>query len=151
MRKLTLVAMMMMGCSQGESLLSCPDDLEPNGSQAEARRLTPGTAVSGLKACNGDEDWYVVSLGTGEVLAMLARQAGFSDVASDRLTVTLEYDGADDAVGAAFAGGPVALAYSRFDERTRAEAHAEYLASIAPFRTTRGYAIPGEFVVVQAA
>jgi hypothetical protein len=89
-------------------------------------------------------------LGTGEALSMLARQAGFSDVVSDRLTVTLEYDSADDAVGAAFAGGPVALAHSRFDEHTRAEAHAEYLASIAPFKRDHRYAIPGEFVVVRA-
>src|SRR5688572_18207582 len=70
MRNLTLVALMMMGCSHGESILSCPDDLEPNGSQAEARRLTPGTSASGLKACNGDEDWYVVALGMGEVLEL---------------------------------------------------------------------------------
>jgi hypothetical protein len=40
------------------------------------------------------------------------------------------------------------MAYSRFDAATRAEAHAEYLASIAGFRTGEGYRIPGEFVVV---
>jgi hypothetical protein len=50
-------------------------------------------------------------------------------------------------VGAAFEGGPVALAYSRFDAATRAEAQAEYLASIAPYRRGAGYAIPGEFVI----
>jgi hypothetical protein len=46
-------------------------------------------------------------------------------------------------------GGPaaVAMAYSRFDERTREDAHAEYLASIAPFARGAGFAIPGEFVV----
>jgi hypothetical protein len=50
--------------------------------------------------------------------------------------------------GRRFAGGPVALAYSRFDEGTRQAVHAEYLASIAPWRSGSGYAVPGEFVVV---
>ena len=88
-------------------------------------------------------------LGTGEALGALAEAAGFADVTTDRLSTTLEY--ADDAaaVGAAFAGGPVALAYSRFDAATRASAHAEYLASIAPFRHAGGYRIPGEFSVVR--
>ena len=52
-------------------------------------------------------------------------------------------------MGAAFAGGPVAMAYSRFDDETRAEVHAEYLASIEAFRSQKGYRIPGEFVVVR--
>jgi hypothetical protein len=56
----------------------------------------------------------------------------------------------DAAIGAAFVGGPVALAYSRFDEPTREGAHAEYLASIEPHRRGVGYAIPGEFVVARA-
>jgi hypothetical protein len=59
----------------------------------------------------------------------------------------LRYDSARHAVAAAFAGGPVALAYSRFDDRTRAEAHAEYLASIEPYNRGSGYEIPGEFVI----
>jgi hypothetical protein len=50
-------------------------------------------------------------------------------------------------VGAAFEGGPVALAYSRFDVATRAEAHEEYVQSIAQYRQGDGYAIPGEFVI----
>ena len=88
-------------------------------------------------------------LGTGDALATLARDAGFADVVTDRLSTVLEYGSDEEACGAAFAGGPVALAYSRFDDPTRAEAHAEYLASIAPYRTGRGYAIPGEFAVTR--
>ena len=61
----------------------------------------------------------------------------------------MHYDSADDAIGAAFAGGPVALAYSRFDETTRREAHAEYLVSIEAYRKGDRYEIPGEFVVVR--
>lgn len=52
-----------------------------------------------------------------------------------------------EACGATFVGGPVAMAYSRFDEETRAAAHAEYIESIAPYRNGSGYLIPGEFVV----
>ena len=44
---------------------------------------------------------------------------------ADRIATTLRYHSAEDACGAAFAGGPVALAYSRFDGATRSEAHAE--------------------------
>jgi len=86
-------------------------------------------------------------LGTGEALALNLEAAGFQGVTVERLSTTLEYESGDDACGAAFAGGPVALAYSRFDEHTREEAYAEYLASIAAHRRGNGYAIPGEFVV----
>jgi ubiquinone/menaquinone biosynthesis C-methylase UbiE len=86
-------------------------------------------------------------LGTGENQAAAFTRAGFAEVRSERLRVALDYDSAEDALGAAFVGGPVALAYSRFDEPTRDAAHAEYLASIEPFRNGAGYSIPGEFVV----
>lgn len=89
-------------------------------------------------------------LGTGDALRYTAEEAGFSDVVVDRITTVLEYDRTDDAVGAAFAGGPVALAYSRFDDQTRDEAHREYLQSIEPYRNDGGYRIPGEFVVARA-
>ena len=45
---------------------------------------------------------------------------------------------AEDAIGAAFAGGPVAMAYSRFDDQTRDDAHGEYLDSIAAFAVNGG-------------
>jgi ubiquinone/menaquinone biosynthesis C-methylase UbiE len=88
--------------------------------------------------------------GTGDTLAMTLEHSGFVDVASERLDTILEYASADDAVGAAFAAGPVALAYSRFDDATRDSAQAEYLASIEPYRQGDGYAIPGEFVIAVA-
>ena len=44
-------------------------------------------------------------------------------------------------------GGPVALAYSRFDDATKEAVHAEYLRSIAAYRTGEEFRIPGEFVV----
>jgi ubiquinone/menaquinone biosynthesis C-methylase UbiE len=87
-------------------------------------------------------------LGTGGLLAALFAGAGFVEVASERFDVPLEYRSPEDACGAAFAGGPVALAYSRFDDATRDAAHAEYLASIEPHRRDGRWEIPGEFVVV---
>jgi ubiquinone/menaquinone biosynthesis C-methylase UbiE len=89
-------------------------------------------------------------LGNGETLRATFEQAGFTDIQTRRLDTLLCYSSPDDALGAAFLGGPVALAYSRFDDTTRDAAHAEYLASIEPFRKVGkdgGYAIPGEFVV----
>ena len=58
----------------------------------------------------------------------------------------LGYASADEALSAAFEGGPVALAYSRFDGPTRAVVRAEYLQSIEGYRDGAGYHIAGEFV-----
>jgi hypothetical protein len=63
------------------------------------------------------------------------------------LSTILHSDTPEDACEAAVAGSSVALAYARFDTRTRQAAHAEYLAAIAPYRLGNGYAIPGEFVI----
>lgn len=87
-------------------------------------------------------------LGSGDALASAFERAGFGEVRSERLSHLLEYPTAEEAIGAAFVGGPVALAYSRFDDTMRDEAHAEYLASIAPYRHGEEYRVPGEFVVV---
>ncbi len=86
-------------------------------------------------------------MGTKNVLEQTFLMAGFSDVRCERIETTLHYESGDEACGAAFAGGPVALAYSKFDDRTRDEAHAEYLASIEPYRSGDAYGVPGEFVV----
>jgi len=89
-------------------------------------------------------------LGTGDRLVLSMADAGLVEVRADRIATELRYDSAEAATRAAFAGGPVALAYSRFDDETRRNAESEYLASIAPYRTAQGYAIPGEFVVSRA-
>lgn len=74
-------------------------------------------------------------------------QVGFGDVQEMRITSELPYPDETAALAAAFAGGPVALAYDRFDASTRESAHSEYLQSIAAYRSEQGYRIPGEFVV----
>lgn len=86
-------------------------------------------------------------LGTGDLLAHSFAQAGFAAVNTERLAVKLAYPSEDAALGAAFRGGPVALAYHRFDDATKDAVHREYLQSIADYRTGTGYEIPGEFVV----
>jgi ubiquinone/menaquinone biosynthesis C-methylase UbiE len=89
-------------------------------------------------------------LGTGNVIADSFTRAGFTRVETDRISTVLLYDDCESAADAAFAGGPVAMAYSRFDDATRASARADYLASITPYRDGGGYAIPGEFVIARA-
>jgi ubiquinone/menaquinone biosynthesis C-methylase UbiE len=143
---------------------------EPGAALGEARRvLRPGgravMAVWGARSrCGWAEIFPIVDarvqsevcpmffqLGTGNALLGAMTAAGFVDVTATRIETVLRYASADEACGAAFAGGPVALAYSRFPERTRREAHAEYVASIAPYQEGAGYAIPGEFVVARGS
>ena len=88
------------------------------------------------------------ALGAPGTLAAVAEQAGLVDVEERRITTELVYEDDAAAIGAAFLGGPVALAHSRFDDATRTSAYAEYLDSIAPYRAGTGYRVPGEFVIV---
>jgi SAM-dependent methyltransferase len=87
-------------------------------------------------------------LGAGQTLQRVFQAAGFRDVTYRRIETRLDYPSDAEACEAAFVGGPVALAYNRFSERVKDEAHEEYLRSIAPYRQAAGYAIPGEFVIV---
>ncbi|MDX1431354.1 MAG: methyltransferase domain-containing protein [Gammaproteobacteria bacterium] len=147
-------------CALG--LMYVPD---PTKALGEMRRLlAPGgraaAAVWGARrSCGWAEIFPIVDariasevcplffqLGTGDSLARCFEQAGFVDVRLERIAVDLRYANDDEALGAAFRGGPVALAYSRFDEPTRRAVHAEYLRSIEPYRSGTGYRIPGEFV-----
>lgn len=87
-------------------------------------------------------------LGTGGTLQKAFEKAGFTNIDSERFDMTLHFDSDEQAIIAAFLGGAVALAYRKFDEQTKQEAHAEYLESIEPYRNGSGYDIPGEFVIV---
>lgn len=82
--------------------------------------------------------------GWAEIFPIVERR-----VETRRIATTLDYASADAAIGSSFAGGPVALAYSRFDEAARESAHAEYLESLAAYRHGSGYRVPGEFVVTR--
>jgi ubiquinone/menaquinone biosynthesis C-methylase UbiE len=88
------------------------------------------------------------ALGTGGTMADAFRSAGFFEVREERIAVPIVFPTADAAIGAAFIGGPVALAHARFDAAMREDAYAEYLESIATYRTGDEYRVPGEFVAV---
>ena len=90
-------------------------------------------------------------LGAHDALAGLCEDAGFGAVVQRRVPTTLHYADADQACDAAFVGGPVALAWSRFDADVRARVRARYAAAIEPWRHGAGFRVPGEFVVVAAA
>ncbi len=140
---------------------------EPRAALAEMRRvLRPGgrvvVSVWGERRCCGWAELFGVvdarvstdvcplffALGAPGALATVLEQVGFADVGHERLSVDLDYADDDDALGAAFLGGPVALAYAHFDERARAGAERDYLDSISDFRTAAGgYRVPDEFVV----
>ena len=87
------------------------------------------------------------NLGNSDVLKRSFVAAGFSNVNFEKLNTVLNYNSDEDACGAAFAGGPVALAYHKFSDQVKNEAHIEYLDSIKPFQEGNGYKVPGEFVV----
>ncbi len=87
-------------------------------------------------------------LGTGNNLMRAFEQAGFKKIRCKLINTYLYYSDAEAACSAVFAGGPVAMAYSRFDEASKREAEAEYIDSIAAYRKNGAYFIPGEFVVV---
>jgi ubiquinone/menaquinone biosynthesis C-methylase UbiE len=87
-------------------------------------------------------------LGEPDVLAKLCEGAGFRSVRQRRIATILSYDDAEAACDAAFVGGPVALAWSRFDAEVRAHVRARYKDAIEPWKRNQGYRLPGEFVVV---
>ncbi len=73
-------------------------------------------------------------------------RAGFVDVHDERLHRPLAFESEHNVLAAVFAGGPVALAYSKFSPEVKDEVHAEYLESIKGYRRGNGYDVPGEFV-----
>jgi ubiquinone/menaquinone biosynthesis C-methylase UbiE len=89
-------------------------------------------------------------LGQQDALARLCTDAAFENVQHRRITTTLVYADSDEACDAVFVAGPVALAWSRFDDEVRARARARYLEAIDPWRHGEGYRIPGEFIVAAA-
>ena len=86
-------------------------------------------------------------LGGGDTLRSALASAGLQRVQTERVATTIGYADATTACDAAFEGGPVALAYGRFDAATRAAVRAEYLASLQRWARADGFALPGAFVL----
>lgn len=148
-------------CALG--LMYCPD---PMMAMREAARTlsVAGRAVFAVwgsrRACGWAEIFPIVDarvnsdvcpmffrLGTGPTLEAEMAACGFKDIICRRIEADLPYRSDRDALDAAFLGGPVALAYARFDDETKRAVEADYLDSIAPFKTGSEYKIPGEFVI----
>lgn len=89
-------------------------------------------------------------LGQGEALARRCASAGLQVTAQRRRSDWLTYADADEACTAAFVGGPVALAWSRFDAVVRQRVQQRYLDAIAPWRDGPGYRLPAEYLIVAA-
>jgi SAM-dependent methyltransferase len=87
-------------------------------------------------------------LGQGEALARRCALLGLQVTLQRRRSDSLDYGDAAEACAAAFAGGPVALAWSRFDATARERVQLRYLESIAPWRHGPGYRVPAEYLIV---
>lgn len=87
-------------------------------------------------------------LGQGTALARRCASTGLQVNLQRRRSDWLHYADAAEACAAAFAGGPVALAWSRFDATVRERVQLRYLESIAAWRHGLGYRVPAEFLIV---
>ena len=87
-------------------------------------------------------------LGQADTLARHCVDARFEVSGQWRLVTTLDYADGTEACNAALAGGPVALAWSRFDAATRTRVQRRYLEALEPWRSGGAYAVPAEFLVV---
>jgi ubiquinone/menaquinone biosynthesis C-methylase UbiE len=85
-------------------------------------------------------------LGLPGALKLAFEQAGLRDLHEERIDRPLQFSGEREVLSAMFAGGPVALAYSKFSSEVRDDVHREFLESIEPYRRGDGFDIPGEFV-----
>ena len=89
-------------------------------------------------------------LGQQDTLTRLCADANFEAIEHRRISTTLAFANATEACNAAFVGGPVALAWSRFNDEVRARVRACYIRSIDEWRVGDGFRIPGEFIIVAA-
>jgi ubiquinone/menaquinone biosynthesis C-methylase UbiE len=89
------------------------------------------------------------NLGNPKMLELSFMSAGFTEIQVTRISSILSYRNDQEALGAAFDGGPVALAYHKFSLPVRDQVHEAYLDSLAPFKQGAGYEVPGEFVLAK--
>ena len=97
---------------------------------------------------NSDVCPLFFSLGAPNALKYAFEKAGFAVEDEQRIDKPVDFASESDMLAAIFAGGPVALAYSRFSPDVREEVHTEFIESVKDHRRDGGYAIPGEFVFI---
>ena len=96
---------------------------------------------------NSDVCPLFFQLGGEGALAHAFGKEGFAGLLEERVQRPLCFGNERDVLAAVFAGGPVALPYSKFSAETTDAVHREYLASVQSYRRDGGgYDIPGEFV-----
>jgi ubiquinone/menaquinone biosynthesis C-methylase UbiE len=89
-------------------------------------------------------------LGQPNILASMCEDAALQAIQQKRLATRLTFAHAEAVCHAFFAGGPVALAWSRFNDAVRTRVQERYLASIHAWRRQQGFEIPAEFLVLWA-
>ncbi|HKK44308.1 MAG TPA: class I SAM-dependent methyltransferase [Balneolaceae bacterium] len=89
--------------------------------------------------------------GTGHTLRSTFEMCGFTETEEKRFSTIIHHDSAEDAANAMFIGGPVALAWKQFDEKTKKAAYEAYIDSLEEFKDGEGYDVPGEFVIVKGS
>jgi ubiquinone/menaquinone biosynthesis C-methylase UbiE len=87
-------------------------------------------------------------LGNPGALTYAFEKAGFKDLREERVDRSLAFASESAVLAAVFAGGPVALPYSKYSPEMKEEVHGEYVDSIQEFRSGDGFKIPGEFVFI---
>lgn len=95
---------------------------------------------------NSDVCPLFFALGAEGALAYAFQRAGFRPLHEERADQTVVWKSGEEACGAVLAGGPVALAYSKFSSEVRAAVDAELLENLAPYQRDGAYHVPGEFV-----
>ncbi len=89
-------------------------------------------------------------LGVDGALANACHEAALRVRWQQSIAQSLTYLSADEACDAMFIAGPAALAWSRFDDATRARVRARYLGAIDAWRGEAGYELPAKFVCLLA-
>jgi len=97
---------------------------------------------------NSDVCPLFFSLGAPNALKYAFEKAGFAGEDEQRIDKSVDFASESDMLTAIFAGGPVALAYSRFSPEVREEVHLEFVESVKDYRRDGAYDIPGEFVFI---
>ena len=97
---------------------------------------------------NSDVCPLFFALGAPNALKYAFEKAGFAVEDEQRIDKSVDFASESDMLSAIFAGGPVALAYSRFSPEVRDEVHREFVESVAGYRRDGGYDVPGEFVFI---